>query len=956
MSAPIVPDSPLKTMSDLETHLLPLAQRHYQTGQWSEAEALYLQVLEQEPERTDVLYWLGLVAEQQSNLEQSKAYYERLLEIQPTAAQVHSNLGSVLSRLGQKQAAIAHHQQAVSLLPRDADAHYNLAISLYQDGQLDAAITHYQQAIALNPKHGSAHANLALTLFAQNRLEEAIAAYERALALNPDHINAHNGLSVALYHKGRLDQAAAHCQQAIALDPDFFSAYNNLGTILQRQGRVAEAMAHYQKALALNPSYASAHDNLGTVYQERGEIEQAIAQYRQAIACDPNSANAHNNLASALKEQGCLEEAITCCHRAIQIQPNHADAYNNLGSILVEQGKLWQAIAHYETAIRHNSNHVNAHLNLGIILLMLGDYQRGFVEYHWRWRSRQCPPLKYPHALWDGSDPTGKTILLTAEQGFGDTIQFARYAPLVAQRGARVVVACQKPLLRLLETLPGIECCVDRDQVNTEVHYHAPLLDLPLILGTRVETIPANVPYLKVPVGVEVELWQGGEDRGDGEDKTENLEFKTPHYLPSPIPYPPSPSSPLKVGFAWASNPDNSTAKKRSCALSHFLSLLDVPGVVLYSLQKEPPPSDRETLAAHPRVVDLRHQLQDFADTAAAIAQMDLVVTVDTAVAHLAGALGKPVWTLLPFVADWRWLLNRLDTPWYPTMRLFRQNQDGDWEGVFGQVRQALAQGQLSVPPDVPSTDQLNGCQIKQCRHGLFLLQDGNSPEKALELYGEWLEREVSLFQPLVQPGGVVVEVGAKMGAHTLVFARAVGGAGRVVTFEPQRLTFQRLCANLALNNYRNVLAYPFAVGAAAGMQLLSPNEDCQLPPETVQVLALDSLNLARCQFLKVSGGQEHQPVLEGAIATLQRCQPVLYLEDLRSPERDSLFGKLHHLGYDLYWHRPPLFNPHNFFQSSQNTFGAGVLANVLGFHRAQQVKVQGMEQILFTQGRLESR
>jgi FkbM family methyltransferase len=942
-------------MLDLETHPLSLAQQHYQTGQWSEAKALYLQVLAQEPERTDVLYWLGLIAEQQGNLEDSKAYYDRLLELKPTAAEVHSNLGSVLARLGQKQAAIAHHQQAVTLLPRDADAHYNLAISLYQDGQLDAAIAYYQQAVAINPNHVSAHANLALTLFAQNRMDEAIAAYERALTLNPDHINAHNGLSVALYHKGMLDRAAAHCQRAIALDPNFFSAYNNLGTILQRQGRVAEAMAHYQKALALNPTYASAHDNLGTVYQERGEIEQAITQYRQAIACDPNSANAHNNLASALKEQGCLEEAITCCHRAIQIQPNHADAYNNLGSILVEQGQLRQAIVHYETAIRHNSTHVNAHLNLGIILLMLGDYQRGFVEYHWRWRSRQCPPLKYPHALWDGSDPTGKTILLTAEQGFGDTIQFARYAPLVAQRGARVVIACQKPLLRLLETLPGIDGCIDRDQVNTEVHYHAPLLDLPLILGTRVETIPANVPYLRVPVGVEVELWRGGqdrEDRGDGGDEAGNFGFETF----------PDPPSTLKVGFAWASNPDNSTAKKRSCALRHFLSLLDVPGVVLYSLQKEPPSGDGEILADHPQVVDLRHQLQDFADTAAAIAQLDLVITVDTAVAHLAGALGKPVWTLLPFVADWRWLLDRQDTPWYPTMRLFRQNQEGDWEGVFGQVRQALAQRQFSTPPDVPAIDTvsavepLNNCPIKQCRHGLFLLQHENPIDQALELYGEWLEGEVFLFQSLVQSGGVVVEVGAKMGAHTLVFALAVGGAGRVVTFEPQRLTFQRLCANLALNNHRNVLAYPFAVGAAAGIQLLSSEADCHSPPETVQVMTLDSLNLAHCQFFKVSGGQNHSAVVEGAIATLQRCQPVLYLEDLRSPERDSLFGKLHHLGYDLYWHRPPLFNPHNFLQNSQNVFGTDVLTNVLGFHRAQQVKVQGMEQVIFTQGSLESR
>lgn len=646
-------------MPDLDTHLLIAAQQHYQAGRLPEAAALYQQILVQQPDQIEVLSWLALIADRLGKPDDSIAYSERILALNPNSAETHSNLGSVLCQQGRLDAAIAHHQTALQLRPDNPDAHYNLGVVWATAGEVEAAIGHYQQAIALNPNYANAHNNLGVLLGQKGDRSAAINHYQQAIRLNPQHANAHNNLGVALFQERQIEAAIAHYRQAIAVTPEDANVYDNLGTALREQGKLEAAIASYQQAIRLAPHSPSAHDNLGTVFHDQGKLEAAIAHYRQAIALDPNYANPYNNLASALKEQGKLAEAIACCRQAIALEPNHADAHNNYGSALVEEGKLEEAIAHFEQAIRQKPQFASAHLNLGIVRLMQGDFAGGFPEYHWRWQTKQCPPLRYLDAFWDGSDLNGKVILLTAEQGYGDTIQFARYASIVAQRGGQVVFACPKPLLRLMETLPGIQRCVDRDRVDVQTHVHAPLLDLPMILGTTLETIPADIPYLAAAPTLT---------------------------LPEPVP------AKLKLGIVWASNPANSTSPKRSCPLRYFLELQALPDIVLYSLQKDVPESDRASLVS---VIDLSDRLQDFADTAAAINQLDLVISVDTAVAHLAGALGKPVWTLLPTIPDWRWMLDRDDTPWYPTMRLFRQPQPGNWDAVFEQVTAAL-QAELS--------------------------------------------------------------------------------------------------------------------------------------------------------------------------------------------------------------------------------------------------------------------
>jgi FkbM family methyltransferase len=921
-------------MASLGTEQHSTAQQHFQSGRLEEAIAIYRQLVQQFPQDVEAWFWLGVIADHQGKLDDSVACYRQVLAWQPNSAETYGNLGSVLLKQGKLEEAIVQHQQALELMPDNPNAHYNLGVALYRKGQGEAAIAHYTQAIALNPNYAHAHHNLGMVLYDQEKLAEAASHYRRAVELMPENVNVYNSLGVTLY----------------------------------RQKHYEEAIAVYEQAIAIQPNYVIAHDNLGIVLKQIGRIEEAIAHYERAIALNPNFANAYNNLGNTLREQGQLELALANCEQAIRLQPRFAEAHNSYGCVLVELGRFAAAIAAYEQAICLKPHYPDAHLNLGLILLLLGDLRRGFSKYHWRWQTEQCSALRYPTALWDGSELPDRTILLTAEQGFGDTIQFSRYASLVAQRVGSVVIACQKPLLRLLATVPGVTRCVDRDRDDVETHVHAPLLELPYILGTTLETIPAPIPYLTCP----------------------SPPLPTPQ-LPSCTEAinhvcPPTPNpQPFKIGIVWSASPTSATSAKRSCTLSHFLALLDLPEIALYSLQVNPSESDQAVLQDQNRVWDLHNQLQDFADTAAAIAQLDLVISVDTAVAHLAGALGKPVWTLLPWVADWRWLRDRDETPWYPTMRLFRQTQAGDWTEVFERVKKALREGlqgagfkvqDLQILPHLPTSpssppppsspptaDALlppSGFnRLRQCRHGPLLYNMNDLYiGRSLELYGEWSEGEIALFQHLLRAGDIVVEVGANIGTHTIFFARTVGAAGRVLAFEPQRIVFQTLCGNLALNSLTNVHCYAVALGESAGFAQI-PVLDHRQPlnfggvslssaaiGEQIQVATLDSFALPQCRLLKIDVEGMELAVLKGAVETIRRCQPILYLENDRQECSRDLIHYIQSLGYDLFWHRPTLFNANNFYQNPHNAFGNTISVNMLGLHPSHGIVIKGMDRV----------
>ncbi|NJO39661.1 MAG: tetratricopeptide repeat protein [Cyanobacteria bacterium CRU_2_1] len=553
---------------------------------------------------------------------------------------------------GQFQQAETLYRQVLQEQPDQVEALHLLGVLLHQTGQHQAAVELISTAIALKPDYPEAMYNLGLALQEQGQLEEAIAYYEKALNLKPDYLDAHNNVGNILKVQGKFAEAIASYQKVIDLKADYPKVYFNLGTVFQQQNRVAESAACYHRAIQIQPDYPEARRHLNTLVQRCKSADLLIAQ----------TAEAHYALGILLHGQNQIQEATAYLRQAIHLKPDYPAAYKALAVTLVDQQNLAEAIACYQRAIHLQPDYVMAHTNLGWVLLLAGRYEEGWVEYEWRLRLERYNSNLTDAPQWDGSPLKGKTILLHTEQGLGDTIQFIRYAPRIAALGGRVIVRCQPALVSLLRSAPGIDQVFGRTQDVPAFNVHCPLLSVPKTLRTTLHTIPAQVPYLfPSKSGVKISTLPGTR---------------------------------LTVGIAWASGyfaqpGAYETYLQKSCSLALFLRLLDIPGVTLYSLQIG---RDAAAIDAHKqeRLQDLSPQLKDFAATASAIAQLDLIISVDTAVVHLAGALAKPVWVLLPFAPDWRWMIDRDDSPWYPTMRLFRQQRLGDWEEVIDRIVEAI--------------------------------------------------------------------------------------------------------------------------------------------------------------------------------------------------------------------------------------------------------------------------
>jgi Flp pilus assembly protein TadD len=496
------------------------------------------------------------------------------------------------------------------------------------------------------------------------KLVEAERIYRQLLAQQPKHPEALHMLGLLAGQLGRNDLAVDLLREAIGLNPGNAEAHNNLWVILRRTGRLDEAIIGCRRSIALNPSLSETHNNLGLAMRDKGQFDEATAAFGRAIALRPNNAEAYCNLGVTLRKGGRLDEAITVLGHAIAINPNLPEAHNQLGNVYFETGQINEAMAVYRRAIALNPDHAEAHTNLALTLLARGDFQEGWQEYEWRGRCKDflSPARNYPQAQWDGRPLQDRILLLQVEQGLGDVIQFLRYVPLVRRRGVRVILECQAELRRLLE-IAGCDCQLAlRGEPVPDFDVHCPLLTLPRIFGANLSNIPNTVPYLRADAR-DSERWRR---RLAGEGQF------------------------AKVGLRWAANPAHGSPH-RSMKLATLAPLGGVIGVKFFSLQKGAAADEAQTPPPGLQLIDWTEELTDFADTAALVANLDLVISVDTSVGHLAGAMGKQVWSMLPFVADWRWLLGRDDSPWYPTMRLFRQSRRGDWGEVIAQVAEALS-------------------------------------------------------------------------------------------------------------------------------------------------------------------------------------------------------------------------------------------------------------------------
>ena len=619
-----------------------------------------------------------------------------LLQSGPRRADAWQLLGAALLGRGQTAESIEPLQRALHLAPDDAETHHLLGQALARQGRRQEAIAHYRHSLHQKPNRPEVLSRLGLALAELGRPDEAIIYLRQALGERPDDAQTHHNLGVAFAQQGQLLQAVESLEQALRLQPDYAEAYYNLGNVLQQMGRREEAIAQLRTCLQLKPEHAGACNNLGLALTEERRAEEAVVVLQQAVRLQPAMKEGHNNLGLAFTDLGRFAEAEASLQQALRLDPGYAEAHSNLGNAYKEQGRLEEALACYDMALRLAQDAVSTQYNRSLALLQKGDYERGWPAYEWRWRRKQARPRPFAQPRWDGGSLPGSTILLWSEQGMGDTIQFVRYAALVQERVGKIVLECPPPLVPLLSSCPGIDRVVAEGEPLPDFDVQAPLLSLPALCGTTLASVPAPVPYLQADPA-RVETWRARLARGNG----------------------------FKVGVVWQGNPRHAWDRHRSASLASLEPLAQVEGVHLISLQKGPGQEQPEGVSKRFAIMDLGGELDEsggaFMDSAAVMQSLDLVVTVDTAASHVAGALGVPVWLALSRIADWRWLQERDDTPWYPSMRLFRQERLGDWRAVFARMAEELKQFRqtrrpLRVPVEVVPGELLDRITILEVK------------------------------------------------------------------------------------------------------------------------------------------------------------------------------------------------------------------------------------------------
>ncbi len=557
--------------------------------------------------------------------------------------------------------AEAAYRQLLADRPGDTAVVISLADVLVDAGRIDEAELLYKQVLETSPAAASsAGAYDGLAAIAQDRgdLNTAVPFSKKAAELRGNADDAY-AVAMVLENLGRGDDAMDMFKLAAELRPEFAEAHHKLAGHLRIRGKTADSIRHYQRSVEAQPTVAEFHCNLANALRLAGDEDAALVSARKAIELKPELAEAHNVLGAIWKDRRRPSDALGSFQKAIQLKPEYGEAINNMACVIEQAGRIDDAAAMYEQAVRSKPEVPEFHVNLGLNLLLRGDFARGWHEADWRRRDPSNPASRpFPKPIWDGSPLNGRTILLHAEQGLGDTMQFIRYAGLVRDRGGRVVVECQPLLTELLKDVDGVDQVVTLGPALPEFDVHCPLMSLPIVFRTDLNSIPTPGNYLKAEPE-KVAAWS---------QRLAGVSGK-------------------RVGLVWAGSATFRNDKIRSIPPAKLLPLAAVPGISLVSLQKGGPAAPEQL-----NLIDKTAELTDFTETAALIANLDLVISVDTAVAHLAAAMGKPTWIMLPAVPDWRWMLGRDDSPWYPSARLFRQDTSGSWTNVIERLANALAE------------------------------------------------------------------------------------------------------------------------------------------------------------------------------------------------------------------------------------------------------------------------
>jgi tetratricopeptide (TPR) repeat protein len=600
------------------------------------------------------------------DIPKSERLCREILRDDPACADAWHLLGTTLVQKRQFDEGLAAVRTAAQLNPASPEILYTLAHTLFVCGQRQEAVARYRQVLGLRPDHAESLTNLGVALAEAKRFDEALPFLRRAVEVRPGLPKTHHNLGVALAHMDQPEEALACLETALRLDPDYAEASLNLGNVLKALGRLDEAIVRYEHALKLRPDHLLAYNNLGVALTEAGRVAEAVPILRQALRLRPDDPDKHINLGQVYAASGRAVEAEASFHEALRLDPRNSEAHHGLGNTYKEQGRAPEALACYQIALWLTPDSAATKYNRSLTLLQSGNYAEGWPAYEWRWQRKKAKQRTFTQPRWDGRPLEGRTILIWSEQGLGDSIQFVRYCALVKQHGGTVVLQCPGYLMPLLRTCPHADRVVAEEDPIPPYDVQVPLLSLPGLLGTTLDSVPAEVPYL-IQDQNRIDRWA---------KQLASIDE-------------------LKVGIEWQGNPYHQWDNHRSVPLTQFAPLGAIDGVRLISLQRVHGTEQLRTIARRFPVQELEGEVDPpgaaFLDTASVMKNLDLVITVDTAAAHLAGALGVPAWVALATVCDWRWMLRREDTPWYPTLRLFRQKRPGDWDEVFSRMAAELS-------------------------------------------------------------------------------------------------------------------------------------------------------------------------------------------------------------------------------------------------------------------------
>ncbi len=655
-------------MKDMSEEITPLsaALTQFQAGNLSSAESLCREALAVDGNNAEALHLFGVIAHRGGRNDIALEYVRRAVAADSSMASFQNTFGYLLRVRGQYPEAIDALQSAIGLQNDYADAHNNLGIAYAESGDLEAAEAAYIEALRYRPNFPEVQNNLGNLLYRIGRIDDSLIAYAAATELRPDYAEAHANRGDASASQGKNEEALEAYRKAAEAAPNWPTAWFKLGNVLFQGNDFERALIAHQRSVDLNPNHLRGLTNLGATLEKLGRYEDAATVLRHALVLAPEDVSGLKNLGHVILKLGHVGEGLHLLRRASELAPDDPDAHYTLGNALLRMERLQEALACYARVRELQPSTARAYFAPASVLLMSGQYKDGWAAYESRFdMAAYKPNVKNVHErLWNGEALDGRRLLVHVEQGFGDTLQFARYVPLLRERigDGKIFMLCEPELHRILETLEGVDEFYQlRSDATVTFDLQVPLMSLPHRFGTTLETVPNKTPYVKVPPGTKAKIRRRKDTK-------------------------------LSVAFVWAGRPTHSDDKFRSCTVNWFAGLFDIPGIDFYGIQWGPRAVELEPHLKRENVFSMTDKLTDFAETAAIIDQVDLVIAIDTAVAHLAGALGKPVWTLLPFGGEWRWLFRREDTPWYPNMRLFRQPILGDWRLVFQRIGAALTQ------------------------------------------------------------------------------------------------------------------------------------------------------------------------------------------------------------------------------------------------------------------------